>query len=113
MTTQILSSSAPSALWKPSKRSTGQRFVTPILRQVNTINQVFRTKTTHWLRSPTIGKNAADLLLSRENLQQSILFILTKLSLKSWTKITTTYQIRRKVSYDQKIVTHLACGLFS
>src|SRR5699024_29472 len=109
MTTQILSSSAPSALWKPSKRSTGQRFITPILRQVNTINQVFRTKTTHWLRSPTIGKNAADLLLSRENLQQSILFSLTKLSLNSGPKITTNYHINNKDSYIQKIFIHLKC----
>src|SRR5699024_918173 len=103
MTTQILSSSAPSALWKPSKRSTGQRLITPILRQVNTTNQVFRAKTTDWLRSPTVGKNAADLLLSSENLQQSILFSLTKLSVNGGPKITTTYQIRGKVSYDQEI----------
>src|SRR5699024_8306875 len=107
MTTQILSSSAPSALCKPSKRSTGQRFITTILRQVNTINKVFKTKTTHWLRSPPIVKNAADLLMSRENLQQSILFIPTNLSLNSGPKIPTTYQIRSKVSYDQKIVTRL------
>src|SRR5699024_4255275 len=109
MTTQILSSSAPSALWKPSKRSTGQRFITPILRQVNTINQVFRTKTTHWLRSPTIGKNAADLLLSRENLQQSILFSLTKLSLNSGPKITSTYQSTSNASYRHIIVAYIVC----